>query len=251
MSPITVLDDRAIQIFCKINKTHTLSYLCLVHTYLTFSSGAFSDQKTTIFFFLIMAENRFSVDYAKVSTSSCKKCKTKIGKGQIRIAKISPSPFSEGDTMKLYHHVDCLFETFVNARATTKILESTTDLDGWEDVNPTDREKILEHIKHIQEIRVKKSPTKKSKPKKTTNTNEDEQVKADFDDPPATENIHVPVNDDPKHPDNSFRQFRGLCTKIAETNGHLAKTAIVQEFVTYGSDGESYKGENRLIPECT
>ncbi|CAF4247363.1 unnamed protein product, partial [Rotaria magnacalcarata] len=51
--------------------------------------------------------------------------------------------------------------------------------------------------------------------------------------------------DDPKHPDNSFRQFRGLCTKIAETNGHLAKTSLVQDFITYGIDGDSYKGEDR------
>lgn len=205
-----------------------------------------------------MTDNRFSVDYAKVGTSSCKKCKTKIGKGEIRIAKISPSPFSEGDTMKLYHHVECLFETFLNARATTKIIESTTDLDGWEDVNQIDREKILEQIKRIEETRAKKSPTKKSKPKKATKANEEELVEIDNDDveppppPPTTttkefNDIHAPVNDDPKHPDNSFRQFRGLCTKIAETNGHLAKTAIVRDFLTLGSDGESYKGNLSLL----
>ncbi len=35
-----------------------------------------------------MADNRFSADYAKLGTSSCKKCKQKIGKGEFRIAKV-------------------------------------------------------------------------------------------------------------------------------------------------------------------
>ena len=38
----------------------------------------------------------------------------------IRIAKVTPSPFNEGDEMKLYHHPACMFETFKRARATTK-----------------------------------------------------------------------------------------------------------------------------------
>lgn len=233
-----------------------------------------------------MAENRFSVDYAKLGTSACKKCKAKIAKGEIRIAKITPSPFSEGDTMKVYHHVPCVFETFLHARATTKVIESSTDLDGWSDINPTDREMILEQIKQVQTAREKKatskSPTKKvikaaaaataSKPttaKKTsprksapisTADDDDDESTIDYNDvevvqekndseevkeaKATTDGVHVASSDDPKHPDNSFRQFRGLCTKIAENNGHLAKTSIVQQFITYGSDGESYKGKH-------
>ena len=38
-----------------------------------------------------------------------------------RIAKVTPSPFNEGDEMKLYHHPACMFETFKRARATTKV----------------------------------------------------------------------------------------------------------------------------------
>lgn len=232
-----------------------------------------------------MADNRFSVDYAKVGTSACKKCKAKITKGEIRIAKMTPSPFSEGDMMKLYHHVPCMFDTFLNARATTKVIESSTDLDGWLDISPADREIILQHIKQTQEARANKaatkSPTKKpaksaaasesSKQTKVSPTKKtptkfakddiDDEETIDYDDieiadkkkstdetgdittiPTATEGVHIPSNDDPKHADNSFRQFRGLCTKIAETNGHMAKTALVQDFITYGTDGESYKG---------
>jgi DNA ligase-3 len=217
-----------------------------------------------------MTDNRFSVDYAKLGTSACKKCKTKIAKGEIRIAKITPSPFSEGDTMKIYHHVACMFDTFLHARATTKIIESSTDLDGWLNITPLDREIILEHIKRVLATKANKSPTKKptksAAPKQTTVTptkkialpteddgesameNDEIEIIEDTidleekEDLTITDGVHVPLNDDPKHSDNSFRQFRALCTKLAETNGHLAKSSIVQEFITYGSDGESYKG---------
>ncbi|CAF2857632.1 unnamed protein product [Rotaria sp. Silwood2] len=250
-----------------------------------------------------MGENRYSVDYAKLGTSACKKCKAKIAKGEIRIAKLTPSPFSEGDMMKIYHHVPCMFDSFLHARATTKIIESSTDLDGWINISPLDREIILEHIKQVQEAKVNKptakSPTKKptkpitaavpkptkpvtaAVPKPTivtpikkvlppivsaSSTNEDDdedEITIDNDDikvidkkksveekedridiTATTNGVHIPINDDPKHPDNSFRQFRGLCTKIAETSGHFAKTSIVEQFITYGCDGESYKGEN-------
>ena len=227
-----------------------------------------------------MTENRYSVDYAKLGTSSCKKCKTKITKGEIRIAKVTPSPFSEGDTMKIYHHVACIFETFRNARATTKIIESSTDVDGWGDISPADREIIAEQIKQVQTARANKSPTKKAtksatatvpkqapakkvspppppqpKPVPVTTIDDDDESTIDYDEievidknddieeDKATDGVHVSSNDDPKHADNSFRQFRGLCTKIAEINGHLAKTSIVEQFITYGSDGESYKGK--------
>ncbi|CAF3243885.1 unnamed protein product [Rotaria socialis] len=233
-----------------------------------------------------MTENRFSVDYAKLGTSACKKCKTKIAKGEIRIAKVTPSPFSEGDTMKIYHHVACIFDTFLNARATTKIIESSTDLDGWLNIMPVEREIILEQIKRVQEARANKvttkSPVKKAtkstpveRPKQTIVTptkkispplstpiikiadDGDDESTIDNDDikildkktskEETTDGIHIPLNDDPKHPDNSFRQFRGLCTKIAETNGHLAKTSLVQDFITYGIDGESYQGNLSLL----
>ncbi|CAF3800514.1 unnamed protein product, partial [Rotaria sordida] len=252
-----------------------------------------------------MAEHRYSVDYAKLGTSACKKCKAKIAKGEIRIAKLTPSPFSEGDMMKIYHHVQCIFDSFLHARATTKIIESSTDLDGWLNISPLDREIILEHIKRVQEAKANKttttttksptkkptksvaSPTKKPTksvaaviPKPTTVTpikkpllpptasassanddDDDDEITIDNDDieiidkkkpieekedtidtkPTTTNEVHISINDDPKHPDNSFRQFRGLCTKIAEISGHLAKTSIVEQFITYGSDGESYK----------
>ena len=89
-----------------------------------------------------MSDNRFSIDYAKrqvhttscylfsychyfitITQAGCKKCKQKIEKGEVRIAKITASPFSDDGEMKNYHHPACMFETFKKARATTKIIE--------------------------------------------------------------------------------------------------------------------------------
>ncbi|CAF5137150.1 unnamed protein product [Rotaria sp. Silwood1] len=200
-----------------------------------------------------MTENRYSVDYAKLGTSACKKCKAKIAKGEIRIAKLTPSPFSEGDMMKIYHHVQCMFDTFLHARATTKIIESSTDLDGWLNIIP--KPTVVTPIKKVlppttsassaneddddNEITIDNDDIKVIDKKKSVAIKEDTIDRSTT----ATTGVHIPINDDPKHPDNSFRQFRGLCTKIAETNGHLAKTSIVEQFITYGSDGESYKGK--------
>ncbi|CAF4737363.1 unnamed protein product, partial [Rotaria magnacalcarata] len=75
-----------------------------------------------------------------------------------------------GDTMKIYHHVACIFDTFLNARATTKIIESSTDLDGWLNIMSVEREIILEQIKRIQEAKANKVTTKspvKKAPKST------------------------------------------------------------------------------------
>ena len=221
-----------------------------------------------------MAENRFAIDYAKLGTSGCKKCKAKIAKGEIRIAKITPSPFSEGDTMKIYHHVACMFDTFLHARATTKIIESSTDLDGWSNISPADRETVLDQIKRVETARTSKTsgkspskkstatasktvtPTKKKQPAVVASPMEDDdESTVDYDEievlekkeEKTTVDVHRSSTDDSKHADNSFRQFRGLCTKMAETNGHLAKTAIVQNFITDGSDGEGYKGQHRDV----
>ena len=174
-----------------------------------------------------------------------------------------------------------MFDTFLNARATTKIIGSSTDLEGWPNVSQADRDLVAGEIKRIDTARTNKtsgkSPAKKaskaaSKPALPSPAKKAPAkrapVSAEDDDEPTIEDdgdpieikeesqaiptnaIHVPTADDPKHADNSFRQFRGLCTKIADTNGHLAKTAIVEQFITHGTDGESYKGTNACSSAC-
>ncbi len=51
-----------------------------------------------------MTENAFACDYGK-RQAGCKKCKGKLEKGEMRIAKLTSNPFSEeGGPMKNYHH---------------------------------------------------------------------------------------------------------------------------------------------------
>ena len=90
-----------------------------------------------------MTENKFMCDYAKRATSGCKKCKKKLEKGELRLAKVVPNFFHDGDgEMKQYHHAECLFETFVKARAATKIIEELDDLQGFGDLEQSDKDRI-------------------------------------------------------------------------------------------------------------
>ncbi len=94
-----------------------------------------------------MADNKFACDYAKRGTSACKKCKQKLQKEELRVAKIVPNPFSDGEgEMKQYFHAKCIFETFVRARATTKIIEDISDMEGSDTLKPEDKDMFNELI---------------------------------------------------------------------------------------------------------
>ena len=95
-----------------------------------------------------MAENKYMVGYAKLGTSSCKKCKQKIDKGALRIAKLVSNPFSDdAGEMKQWFHPQCIFESFQRARATTKKIEEPDDVEGFTDLQQEDKDRILKLIK--------------------------------------------------------------------------------------------------------
>ncbi|KAG7169997.1 DNA ligase 3-like [Homarus americanus] len=92
----------------------------------------------------IMSSFPFCAEYDKRGAAKCKKCKDKCEKGALRIGKIVPNPFSESaGEMKQWHHVDCIFEIFKRARATTKKIEDPVeDIEGWENLEDDDQKKI-------------------------------------------------------------------------------------------------------------
>ncbi|VDN06163.1 unnamed protein product [Thelazia callipaeda] len=102
---------------------------------------------------------KFGLDYAK-RVAKCKKCHHQLLKGDLRMWRMVPNPFTAESAnpteMKNYFHCDCLFETLTRCRATTKVIESSDDIDGWEKANDNDKEAIMEKIKELQELRVKK-----------------------------------------------------------------------------------------------
>jgi len=48
--------------------------------------------------------------------------------------------------MRQYHHVKCIFDTFVRARATTKIITEMDDIRGFDDLEESDQQSISEAI---------------------------------------------------------------------------------------------------------
>lgn len=201
-----------------------------------------------------MAENRYTTGYAKLGTSSCKKCKQKIDKGGLRIGKVVSNPFSdEGGDMKQWYHPQCMFETLKRARATTKKIEEPDDLEGFTEIEQSDKDLINKLIKEFATHSSTKSPG--SAKKKATSKVQatlpfsPTKQKADPGDEagPSTSALE---SDAPGHRDDSFREFRRLCAEIAEENSYLAKTKLVHDFINKGSSGDGFKGDIYLWMKC-
>eukprot|EP01117_Protostelium_nocturnum_P004476 TRINITY_DN1612_c0_g1_i1.p1 TRINITY_DN1612_c0_g1~~TRINITY_DN1612_c0_g1_i1.p1 ORF type:complete len:495 (-),score=220.95 TRINITY_DN1612_c0_g1_i1:64-1548(-) len=97
-----------------------------------------------------MSQNKYSVEYAKTGRSLCKnsKCKGKIEKDSLRIAKIYPSDrFEVGGTQTDWYHYNCLFDALSRARKDTKKIESEDDLQGFIGLADADQELINDCLK--------------------------------------------------------------------------------------------------------
>ncbi|GBL73513.1 DNA ligase 3 [Araneus ventricosus] len=179
-----------------------------------------------------MANNRYCIDLAKRGTAGCKECNKKIEKGLVRIAKILPNPFSEGaNDMKQWFHVRCIFTKLSRARATTKKIESTDDLEGWDELDEEYHPEVLQCLSEFSSnSTTQKTPTKKNPGKsKAEESNIEEEPSISDDEIAEVE-------------DNSFQRFRKICTKLGKHSKYTDKKAILEEFFTKGSDGEKFKG---------
>ena len=89
----------------------------------------------------------FFVEYARQGRAKCKTCKQQIEKSSTRIGKVVSNPFGDdGGTMKQWYHVQCIFDSFTRARSTTKKIERTDDLEGFDILKDEDKTKIRELI---------------------------------------------------------------------------------------------------------
>ncbi len=207
-----------------------------------------------------MADNKYSIDYG-TRVAGCKKCKQKIEKGQLRIAKITASPFSDDGEMKLYHHPACIFETFKRARATTKIIEDPGDLDGWENVKDDDKEEVKKLIRENKRdgsggAGGKKAPAKKAtppakakadsaavkRPASASSSPGGKDSDASTGSTPPKVQRKSPKGD-PKHKDNSFKEFRRICANVSNEAKYTTKTDIIKHFFNKGTDGKAFKGD--------
>uniref|UniRef100_A0A915B2S5 DNA ligase 3 n=1 Tax=Parascaris univalens TaxID=6257 RepID=A0A915B2S5_PARUN len=131
------------------------------------------------------SSTKFSVDYAK-RVANCKKCRQQLPKGELRMARMVPNPFTTDSNnpseMKQYFHAECLFETLTRCRATTKVIESPADIEGWSNVQEEDRSKILDLISNLEKVRAgkgngTKTPSRPSKKQVESDTYERESSK--------------------------------------------------------------------------
>ncbi|XP_044729556.1 DNA ligase 3 [Chrysoperla carnea] len=185
-------------------------------------------------------EATFFVDRAPQGRAACRKCKEKIAKQELRLAKLAPNMFSDGgDKMKQWHHVDCMFEVLLKQRLTTRRIEGPQDIGNWENISADDQNQILTKLDEFEKDMLQKhgdkftppkrlSPQKQQKPKTiVTPTSSKANTSSDYKD----------------HKDNQFREFRRLCTDIANVSSYLEKTALVKELFEKGRDGDGFKGD--------
>ncbi|KAF2900759.1 hypothetical protein ILUMI_05427 [Ignelater luminosus] len=208
-------------------------------------------------------EKPFCVDRAKQGRAACKKCKEKCLAGEIRIAKVVPSPFGAGK-MKNWHHLDCIFEQFLKQRVTTKRIESPNDVDGWDDLSEEDKKEISKRIEESENAIAEKYGIKAS-PKKP-NTNSPSKTTPNKKGPArrnsttgagsSSSSNNAKSSDKEKTPSKAthsshkeginkdllFKEFRRLVCDVSNVNSYIEKSGIVSNVFTKGSDGKSFKG---------
>ncbi|RNA36306.1 DNA ligase 3, partial [Brachionus plicatilis] len=211
-----------------------------------------------------MSDLNFLVDYSK-RVSKCKKCKQELEKGSVRLGKLLPNAFGDSDTeMKQYYHIDCLFDSFKRARATTKVIESADDIQGFDKINQKDKDLIIEKIDSME--KGKKSATTKT-PTKASMKQSDEEVKTDLEESDAesdkkrklidkteikSKKIKIDINSD----DNRFETFQKICNKVAKDSSHLKKSSVIREFFKNGINEDGFTGDmytflKLILPSAT
>jgi len=95
-----------------------------------------------------MADNRFSAEYAKTGRSKCKDkdCKQLIDQGVLRLAKICKDPFNPGEYKNDWFHPACLWSAMGRFRPGTKKVESTDDIEGFDELKKSDQQEIKDLV---------------------------------------------------------------------------------------------------------
>jgi hypothetical protein len=91
-----------------------------------------------------MLTTRFKVDYTK-DVCKCHKCLQAIPKHGIRFAiQAAHNPYINN-----YYHVKCLFKQFQLVKITTGLIESTKDIDNFNNIDDYDQKYISGLISSI------------------------------------------------------------------------------------------------------
>ncbi|XP_011866733.1 PREDICTED: DNA ligase 3 isoform X2 [Vollenhovia emeryi] len=195
-------------------------------------------------------EKPFAVERAKTGRAKCKRCKCPLEKGEIRIAKYVTSFFSDGKQMPAWHHVTCLFDAFAKQRATTKRIDDPAeDVKGWEQLSDDDKKIILDKLEAFEKSLPAKGSKKTASSRKaavSSSNSSGKTVKKNTDQKKvATDDKEKDKEGKSKVPskDDSFREFRRICSKVADVDAYTDKTAIIKRMFTAGSLGDGFKGD--------
>lgn len=190
-----------------------------------------------------MSENiPFFVDRAKGGRANCKGCKGNCPSGELRLAKVMPSPYGENQTMKSWHHVDCFMNALLKQRPATKRVDSIDDIGNWETLSKEDQEFILKKLNETEKLYEDKN-SGKYKAKVLKNESQPKaavSISATDDKPQLLNHIKIEPTDD-----NKFSTFSSLCKKIARVDAYTEKTATVNNFFRKGTT-DVFKGDLAL-----
>eukprot|EP00468_Gymnochlora_sp_CCMP2014_P013348 CAMPEP_0167765264 /NCGR_PEP_ID=MMETSP0110_2-20121227/14573_1 /TAXON_ID=629695 /ORGANISM="Gymnochlora sp., Strain CCMP2014" /LENGTH=327 /DNA_ID=CAMNT_0007652923 /DNA_START=70 /DNA_END=1053 /DNA_ORIENTATION=- len=119
---------------------------------------------------------QFLVEESPNARAKCKKSKVKIEKGEIRIGKIVKNPFHEDSTQTQWFKVEPFFEGQLKARKTTKTVQSTSDLIGYDNLDSKGQEKVTAALQNYLELKDKPKP-KKPRAKKRKGASDESEKK--------------------------------------------------------------------------
>ncbi|XP_011168982.2 DNA ligase 3 [Solenopsis invicta] len=199
-------------------------------------------------------EKPFVVERAKTGRAKCKRCKCPLEKDEIRIGKYVASFFSDGKLMPAWHHVTCMFEAFAKQRASTKRIDDPAeDVKGWEQLSDDDKKIILDKLEAFEKSSPgkasKKAPTSRKAAPSSGNSSGKTPKKA-----PEQKKIVADVKEKNKgkdkegqskvpSKDDSFREFRRVCSNVADVDAYTDKTAVIKKMFTKGSLGDGFKSD--------
>ncbi|KAI6651763.1 hypothetical protein LOD99_5010 [Oopsacas minuta] len=196
-----------------------------------------------------MADTKFKAEYALTNRSNCKKCKATINKAEFRIAKLTPSPFSEGELLAQWHHPACLFQTFQRVRATTKIIEEPDDVDGYGNLENEDKKSLLKLIESIEDrIKVRKTQLAKSPgDNSTVTTPKKSPTKLPYT-TPTKQTGSSPCSSRDNTDTLGFEEFTDLCIKLESNSSHIAKKNLIQEYLSALPKEHTIQAVQMLLP---
>lgn len=87
---------------------------------------------------------RYRVEYSPTGAATCRESNTKIAKGALRIGRMTTDPFgSDGGLLKHYFHEEHAWKAFARSRCTSKVPLSAADIEGFGDISPSDKRRVL------------------------------------------------------------------------------------------------------------